>query len=78
MAHRIIECIPNFNEGRRLEIVDSIVSTIQSVQGVTLLDRSSDGDHNRSVITFVGASEAVEDAGFAVRYKRGNAGVCQK
>jgi glutamate formiminotransferase/formiminotetrahydrofolate cyclodeaminase len=65
MTQQIVECIPNFSEGRRLEIVDAIVAAIQAVAGVTLLDRSSDADHNRSVITFVGSPEAVEAAAFA-------------
>jgi glutamate formiminotransferase/formiminotetrahydrofolate cyclodeaminase len=65
MTQKIVECIPNFSEGRRLDVVDSIAAAIQSVQGVTLLDRSSDTDHNRSVITFVGSPEAVEAAAFA-------------
>lgn len=65
MTQQIVECIPNFSEGRSLDIVDAIVAAIQSVQGVTLLDRSSDADHNRSVITFVGSPEAAEAAAFA-------------
>ncbi len=65
MTNKIVECIPNFSEGRRLDVVDAIVAAIQSVPGVTLLDRSSDADHNRSVITFVGSPEAVEAAAFA-------------
>ena len=65
MSQRIVECIPNFSEGRRPEVVQAIVASIQSVDGVTLLDQSSDADHNRSVITFVGSPEAVEAAAFA-------------
>lgn len=61
---QIIECVPNFSEGRRSEVIDDIVAAIRSVDGVTLLDRSSDADHNRSVITFVGAAEAVEEAAY--------------
>jgi glutamate formiminotransferase/formiminotetrahydrofolate cyclodeaminase len=64
MSPQIVECIPNFSEGRRPEIVDAIVAAIQSVKGVTLLDRTSDADHNRSVVTFVGAPSAVEEAAF--------------
>ncbi|MCW5878915.1 MAG: glutamate formimidoyltransferase [Anaerolineales bacterium] len=62
MTAPIIECIPNFSEGRRPEVVDAIAEAIASVSGVTLLDRSSDADHNRSVLTFVGAPAAVEEA----------------
>jgi glutamate formiminotransferase len=61
---QIIECVPNFSEGRRSEVVDDIVAAIRSVEGVTLLDRSSDADHNRSVVTFVGAAAAVEEAAY--------------
>lgn len=65
MSQPIVECIPNFSEGRRTEVVDAIVEAIRSVDGITLLDRSSDPDHNRSVVTFVGAPAAVEQAAFA-------------
>ena len=64
MAQRIVECIPNFSEGRRPAVVDAIVEAIQSVDGVTLLDRSSDKDHNRSVVSFVAAPEVAEEAAF--------------
>src|SRR5262245_20903814 len=59
---RIVECIPNFSEGRRVEVVDSIVAAIKSVQGVVLLDREMDPSHNRSVVTFVGEPEACVEA----------------
>lgn len=65
MSAKLVECIPNFSEGRRPEVVDAIVAAIQSIEGVRLLDRSSDSDHNRSVITFVGTPEAVVEAAFA-------------
>jgi glutamate formiminotransferase/formiminotetrahydrofolate cyclodeaminase len=65
MAQQIVECIPNFSEGRRPEVVDAIVHAIGGVEGITLLDRSSDPDHNRSVVTFVGSPAAVEQAAFA-------------
>ncbi len=60
----LIECIPNFSEGRRPEVVAAIVAAIQSVPGVSVLDYSSDADHNRSVVTFVGPPEGVEEAAF--------------
>ncbi|MCS6886045.1 MAG: glutamate formimidoyltransferase [Acidobacteriota bacterium] len=59
---KIVECIPNFSEGRRREVVDSIVTTIESVPGVVLLDMEMDADHNRSVITFVGEPMACVEA----------------
>ncbi len=60
----LIECIPNFSEARRPEIIDQIVAAITSVEGARLLDRSSDLDHNRTVITFAGSPLAVEEAAF--------------
>jgi glutamate formiminotransferase/formiminotetrahydrofolate cyclodeaminase len=61
---QLIECIPNFSEARRPEVVDQIVAAITSVEGARLLDRSSDLDHNRTVLTFAGTPEAVEEAAF--------------
>jgi glutamate formiminotransferase len=55
----LIECVPNFSEGRRPEIVDEIVRAIGQIEGVTVLDHSSDPTHNRSVVTFAGAAEPV-------------------
>ena len=62
---QIVECIPNFSEGRRLEIIDEIVAAIEEIEGTKVLDRSSDPDHNRTVVTFVGPPAAVGDAAFA-------------
>lgn len=59
---RIIECIPNFSEGRDLEKVETVVNVFRGVQGVKLLDYSSDADHNRTVVTVVGEPEALEAA----------------
>jgi glutamate formiminotransferase / formiminotetrahydrofolate cyclodeaminase len=64
MTNPLIECIPNFSEARRPEVVDQIVAAITSVEGARLLDRSSDLDHNRTVITYAGPPEAVEEAAF--------------
>ncbi len=61
---QLIECIPNFSEARRPEVIDQIVAAIMAVQGVRLLDRSSDLDHNRTVLTFAGRPHAVEEAAF--------------
>jgi len=60
----LLECIPNFSEARRPEIIDQIVAAITSVEGARLLDRSSDLDHNRTVVTFAGPPLAVEEAAF--------------
>lgn len=55
----LIECVPNFSEGRRPEVVQRIVRAIASVDGVAVLDHTSDASHNRSVVTFAGGPEAV-------------------
>ena len=60
----LIECIPNFSEARRPEVIDQILAAITSVEGARLLDRSSDLDHNRTVLTYAGPPEAVEEAAF--------------
>jgi glutamate formiminotransferase / formiminotetrahydrofolate cyclodeaminase len=59
---RLIECVPNFSEGRDLAIVDAIVAAMREVAGVYLLGRESDADHNRSVVTLAGEPEAVAEA----------------
>lgn len=61
----IVECIPNFSEGRRSEIVDQIVQAIKAVPGAVLLDRESDVNHNRSVVTFVAPPDRVVEAALA-------------
>jgi glutamate formiminotransferase len=61
---QLVECVPNFSEGRDAAKMDAIVQAIVSVPEVVLLDRGSDADHNRSVLTFVGPPAAVADAAF--------------
>jgi glutamate formiminotransferase/formiminotetrahydrofolate cyclodeaminase len=61
----LVECVPNFSEGRRPEVIEALASAVRGVPGVSLLDVSSDSDHNRTVLTFVGIPEAVETAAFA-------------
>jgi glutamate formiminotransferase len=61
----IVECIPNFSEGRRTEAIDEIVEAIKSVAGAVLLDRESDPNHNRSVVTFVAPPDRVVEAAVA-------------
>ena len=58
----LVECVPNFSEGRKPEVMETIAHAIESVTGVTVLNRHIDPDHNRSVITFVGSPEAIVDA----------------
>ncbi|HLF28122.1 MAG TPA: glutamate formimidoyltransferase [Anaerolineae bacterium] len=61
---RIVECVPNFSEGRRPEVIAAIKNALTR-PGVTLLDQHSDADHNRTVITLVGEPQAIEQAAFA-------------
>jgi len=62
---KLIECVPNFSEGRRPEVVNAIVKSISSQNGVILLDKEMDASHNRLVITFAGDAKAVKSAAFA-------------
>ena len=61
---KIVECIPNFSEGRNQETIDALVSAAKSVPGVMLLDYSSDASHNRSVFTMVGDPDNIAEAAF--------------
>ena len=61
---RIVECIPNFSEGRRADVIEAIAAAIRSVPGIRLLGSDPDPDHNRTVVTFVGEPEPVEEAAF--------------
>ncbi len=60
--NRIMECVPNFSEGRNLQTVEKIADAFRAKQGVKLLNYSSDADHNRMVITAVGEPEALKAA----------------
>lgn len=64
MAREIVECVPNFSEGRRKEVVDAIAAAISSVSGTKLLDVEMDANHNRAVVTFIGDRAAVAEAAF--------------
>lgn len=59
---RIVECIPNFSEGRNKEIIEKIIDSLRGKEGVKLLDYSSDSDHNRTVVTVIGEPEALQTA----------------
>ncbi|MHA1741100.1 MAG: glutamate formimidoyltransferase [Candidatus Thorarchaeota archaeon] len=59
---KIVECVPNFSEGRRKEVIDALAEAIKSVEGVRLLDVEYDYDHNRSVFTFIGEPQKVKEA----------------
>ena len=62
---KLVECVPNFSEGRRPEVIAAIRDAIAAVDGVSVLDVSSDASHNRSVLTFVAPVDAAVDAAFA-------------
>ena len=64
-ATPLIECVPNFSEGRRPEVLDAIVAAIAAVPGALVLDASRDASHHRSVVTFVAPPQAVVQAAFA-------------
>jgi glutamate formiminotransferase len=57
----LVECVPNFSEGRKPEVIETIAQAVRSVNGVTVLNRHIDPDHNRSVITFVASPDAIVD-----------------
>ena len=61
---QLVECVPNFSEGRDEKIIGAIAASIRLVQGVTLLSVEPDKDYNRSVVTFVGNPGAVMEAAF--------------
>jgi glutamate formiminotransferase len=60
----LIECIPNFSEGRRPEVIEQIAAAVRGVEGVSLLDVQSDPTHNRCVVTFVGHEGPIAEAAF--------------
>ncbi len=64
MPTPLIECIPNFSEARRPDVVAAIADAIREVPDIFLLNQSSDLDHNRTVITFAGPPKSVEEAAF--------------
>ena len=61
---KLMECIPNISEGRRLDLVEEFADIVRAVPGVTLIDYSSDASHNRSVFTFLGDPDQVMEAAF--------------
>ncbi len=66
---KIIESIPNISEGRNLAIVEQIVDQVRNTPGCILMDYSSDENHNRSVITYMGSPDAVEEASVKIAVK---------
>ena len=65
MEKRIVECVPNFSEGRDKAVIDAITAAIVQSGGVKLLDVDPGEATNRTVVTFVGSPEAVVEAAFA-------------
>ncbi len=61
---KLVECIPNFSEGRNQAVLDALVAVAKSVPGCTLMDVQSDPTHNRSVFTLVGSPEGIEEVSF--------------
>ena len=61
---KIVECVPNFSEGRDKDVIKSITDAIESVEGIRLLDVDPGEATNRTVVTFVGEPEAVTEAAF--------------
>lgn len=61
---QIVECVPNFSEGRRKEVVDAIADAARAVEGVRILDVEMDASHNRAVLSFIGAPGPVQEAAF--------------
>ncbi len=61
---RIVECVPNFSEGRDEALIRQITDAVESVSGVTLLDVDPGADTNRTVVTFIGSPETIGEAAF--------------
>jgi glutamate formiminotransferase/formiminotetrahydrofolate cyclodeaminase len=61
---RLVECVPNFSEGRNRSVIDAIVEAIEGVEGVSVLDVEPGEATNRTVVTFIGPPEEVEEAAF--------------
>jgi len=66
---KFIECVPNFSEGARTEVVEAIVEEIRKTEGVNLKDYEFDQDYNRAVVTFFGEPQAVKQAALAASAK---------
>ena len=64
MNEQLIECVPNFSEGQRPEIIKQITDEIEKVEGVKLLDVDPGYDMNRTVVTFIGNASGVKEAAF--------------
>ena len=65
---QLIQCVPNFSEGRDEKVIEGLLDVAQSVEGVTLIDASSDASHHRTVVTLIGNPAGIEE--IAVRLMR--------
>jgi glutamate formiminotransferase len=65
MPDPIVECVPNFSEGRRMEVIEMILQAVQSVPDALVLDCDADSDHNRTVVTMAGPADSLEQAAYA-------------
>jgi glutamate formiminotransferase len=68
-AMKILMCVPNISEGKELDLVEQVIGEIRSVKGALIIDHSSDADHNRSVLTYLGEPDAVLNASKAMAAK---------
>jgi glutamate formiminotransferase/formiminotetrahydrofolate cyclodeaminase len=66
MMERLVECVPNFSEGRRPEVIERLAQAVEAIEGAVVLDMHMDADHNRSVITFVADAAVVVEAALRV------------
>ena len=62
--NQIVECVPNFSEGRDKKIIDEIIKAIESVSGIDVLDIDMGADTNRTVVTFIGNTNIISEAAF--------------
>ncbi|MCJ7575881.1 MAG: glutamate formiminotransferase, partial [Dehalococcoidia bacterium] len=62
---KIIECVPNFSEGRDSSKIEQIAAEVEKVRGVKLLDVAPDAHHNRTVLTFVGGPDSIKKASYS-------------
>ena len=70
-VNKLVECVPNFSEGRNMEIINQITNVIKEVKGVKLLDVDPGEATNRTVVTFVGTPDVVVEAAFLAVKKAG-------
>ena len=61
---QIVECVPNFSEGRDKKVIDEIIKAIESVSGIDVLDIDMGVDTNRTVVTFIGSPNVISEAAF--------------